>query len=434
MTLRNPWSSRNMWSMRRSPGGLVTTALVACLCPAVAAATPRPDLTIPSVNAASTLVAPGAKLGLRDTTRNAGSVAAGASKVGYVLSADRKSGPGDIALGSHSVKRLRARRSAKGTMTLTVPAITPAGDYFVLACADVGKQVRESNERNNCRAAGPVSVKAAAPEVTQPAPEQTAPNPDPGPAPGGDTTPPPQDTPPAPTAPAAPTGLTATPGSTGNVDLAWNVSSTATSYRVLRGTSSGGPYTQIATPSGPSYGDTGHPDSQRYFYVVQAVNDVGASPNSNQATALTCVDSGTDNTASSPTNLGTLTPGSAQIRNGTICRGDQDWYQVTVPETDTTATGKRMQLNMTFTTGPQSPDKLLIALWEAPASNTVNAPLYNNYFMNGSGPAPMYYAWGEIENGADNGVSDTKTFLIRISGDSDVASDSYSLNLSRSNS
>ena len=418
--------------MRRALGGFVTTAVVACLCPAVAAATPRPDLTIPSVNAASTVVAPGARLGLSVTTRNAGAAAAGASRVGYVLSADRKSGPRDIALGSESVKRLRAHQSAKGSMTVAVPAITPAGDYFVVACADVGKHVRESNERNNCRATGPVSVKAATPEVTQPAPApaETAPNPDPAPASGGDTTTPP----PTPTAPAAPTGLTATPGSTGNVELAWNASSTATSYRVFRGTSNGGPYTQIGTPTGTNYSDTGRTDSQRYFYVVQAVNDVGASPNSNQAAALACVDSGSDNTASTPTNLSTLNPGSSQIRNGTICRGDQDWYQVTVPETDTTATGKRMQLNMTFTAGLLSSDKLLIALWEAPASNTVNAPLYNNYSIYGGGPAPMYYAWGEIEGGVDNGVSDTKTFLIRISGDSNVAADSYSLNLTRSNS
>src|SRR4051812_45383764 len=104
-------------------GGLVTAALFVCLCPGVAAASARPDLTVASLHTAATSVAAGGKLGLSDTTRNAGPGAAGTSRVGYVLSADRKSGSGDIALGSHSVKRLRARQSAKGSLTVTVPAI-----------------------------------------------------------------------------------------------------------------------------------------------------------------------------------------------------------------------------------------------------------------------------------------------------------------------
>ena len=47
-------------------------------------------------------------------------------------------------------------------------------------------------------------------------------------------------------APAAPTGVTAT-GAAGSVTVAWAASPTAWRYSVYRGTTSGGPYTQIAT-------------------------------------------------------------------------------------------------------------------------------------------------------------------------------------------
>jgi cellulose 1,4-beta-cellobiosidase len=52
--------------------------------------------------------------------------------------------------------------------------------------------------------------------------------------------------------PPAPTGLTATPGNT-QVALSWNVAVGAGSYRVKRATTSGGPYTTIASPFTTSY-------------------------------------------------------------------------------------------------------------------------------------------------------------------------------------
>ncbi len=90
-------------------------------------------------------------------------------------------------------------------------------------------------------------------------------------------------TPVAPTqAPAAPTGLTATAG-TAQVSLTWTASSGATSYNVKRGTTSGGPYTQVSSVTVPSFLDTGLTNGTTYFYVVCAVNSIGESPNSAQA-------------------------------------------------------------------------------------------------------------------------------------------------------
>src|SRR5690606_5906239 len=79
--------------------------------------------------------------------------------------------------------------------------------------------------------------------------------------------------------PAAPTGLTATAGP-GQVALTWNASANATSYRVKRATSPGGPYGVIATRTTTSYTNTGLTNGTTYYYVVSALNDGGESPNS----------------------------------------------------------------------------------------------------------------------------------------------------------
>src|SRR5256884_79085 len=68
----------------------------------------------------------------------------------------------------------------------------------------------------------------------------------------------------------APTGLTTSTASTSQINLSWTASSGATSYNVLRSTTSGGPYTSIA--SGvitTSYTNTGLSAGTTYYYVVQ---------------------------------------------------------------------------------------------------------------------------------------------------------------------
>src|SRR5208282_889995 len=86
------------------------------------------------------------------------------------------------------------------------------------------------------------------------------------------------------TVPAAPAGLAASAGNA-RVSLTWNASSGATSYHVKRSTTSGGPYTQIAAPTGTTFTDTGLTNGTKYFYVVSAVNTAGESANSSEASA-----------------------------------------------------------------------------------------------------------------------------------------------------
>jgi hypothetical protein len=91
-------------------------------------------------------------------------------------------------------------------------------------------------------------------------------------------------TPTAGSIPAVPTGLTATAGNA-QVTVSWNASSGATSYHVKRGTTSGGPYTQVAAPTTRSETDTGLTDGTPYYYVVSAVGSAGESANSNEVNA-----------------------------------------------------------------------------------------------------------------------------------------------------
>lgn len=85
--------------------------------------------------------------------------------------------------------------------------------------------------------------------------------------------------------PAAPTGFTATAGN-GSIALAWNASTGATSYNVLRSTTNGSGYKLIAGGvSGTSFTDSKLVIGTTYYYVVQAVDAGGPSVNSTQASA-----------------------------------------------------------------------------------------------------------------------------------------------------
>ena len=89
--------------------------------------------------------------------------------------------------------------------------------------------------------------------------------------------------------PAAPTGLTAT-GGVGLVRLGWTASPQATSYHVKRATTSGGPYTSIATnTTSLVYTNTGLGNGIFYYYVVSAANSAGESSNSAETNAMTCL-------------------------------------------------------------------------------------------------------------------------------------------------
>lgn len=90
--------------------------------------------------------------------------------------------------------------------------------------------------------------------------------------------------------PSAPSNLAATAVSASQINLTWTDNSgIETNNVVMRSTTSGGPYTTIATLGAnvTSYSNTGLSANTTYYYVVKATNANGSSPNSNQASALT---------------------------------------------------------------------------------------------------------------------------------------------------
>jgi hypothetical protein len=89
--------------------------------------------------------------------------------------------------------------------------------------------------------------------------------------------------------PAAPASLSATATGTG-IALTWATVTGASEYHILRGTVSGGPYTQISTATGTTFTDTGVTGGTTYFYVVRAANSATCeSGNSPQASATATV-------------------------------------------------------------------------------------------------------------------------------------------------
>lgn len=93
--------------------------------------------------------------------------------------------------------------------------------------------------------------------------------------------------------PAAPQDLTAATGpGAGEIALAWSPpvsdgGTALTGYKVYRSTTTGGPYTHIASPTGTTYQDGGLAAHTTYHYVVSAVNAVGEGPTSAEASNTT---------------------------------------------------------------------------------------------------------------------------------------------------
>jgi hypothetical protein len=78
-----------------------------------------------------------------------------------------------------------------------------------------------------------------------------------------------------------------TPSGVGSaqITLGWTAQSNANGYAVLRGTSNGGPYTQVGTTTTTVYNDrTGLTNGNTYYYVVQPLQGTTEICQSNQAT------------------------------------------------------------------------------------------------------------------------------------------------------
>jgi subtilase family serine protease len=114
----------------------------------------RPDLVMAAVNNPPATAVRGTSIQVSETVWNKSSFNATATfRVQYYLSLDGLKNGGDRLLtGYRTVVGLAANVSLPATTLVTIPAATPAGDYFLLVCADDTFLVIESNETNNCLA------------------------------------------------------------------------------------------------------------------------------------------------------------------------------------------------------------------------------------------------------------------------------------------
>jgi len=296
----------------RAWSAALLTALLASA-PAVAAK-PRSDLAETSVKASATSVLGGETVKLTDTAKNGGRAKSGRSSTGYYLSDDRKKGKGDVLLGRRSIKRLKHKKSSKGSKVVKIPAATPPGAYYVLACADSKRKLKEKSERNNCKSSAKrLTVKVAT--------------------------------------------LMPTP------------------------------------PSGGGSGCSG------------------------------------DDLPACAQDLGTIDPGQGRHVDGSITPGDVDWYKLRIHEANPSTAGG-MELDYTFAAGSANPGSggiLDVEFWDPAAIGPGDAYVVASASETGI-PASFQYHWGE--SGSEDGIDDSRTFLIKIRGQDSSRSNDYTLDLS----
>jgi hypothetical protein len=109
-----------------------------------------PDLTISSITAPSSANR-GSTISIGDQTKNIGSEIAGTSTTKFYLSTNKTYESGDIYLGSRSIPTLSAGATNSGSISVTIPAGIPTGNYFIIAIADANRVVVEASEVNNTK-------------------------------------------------------------------------------------------------------------------------------------------------------------------------------------------------------------------------------------------------------------------------------------------
>ncbi len=168
--------------------GAVALVVAAPSAAATKTPAPRPNLSVSSVSDPPSQLQPGGSYTATVTLRNKGRASAKVSQLAVALSTDDRLSDADIVLAT-AQRALRAGRRSVLSLRVSVPAALPAGSYRILACADQLGRVKESSEKDNCRAARltltvrplqslPAPPAPAAVTVQVPAPTPPAPTPD----------------------------------------------------------------------------------------------------------------------------------------------------------------------------------------------------------------------------------------------------------------
>ena len=110
---------------------------------------PLADLAVQGASANPLSTVAGNTVALNCSIYNIGAGSANSSSVGYYLSTDATLDAGDQLLGNSVGYALNSGQSSTRYATVTIPAGTAAGSYYLLFAGDYLGQVSESNETNN---------------------------------------------------------------------------------------------------------------------------------------------------------------------------------------------------------------------------------------------------------------------------------------------
>jgi subtilase family serine protease len=111
------------------------------------------DLTVHALHAPGWATG-GASIQIGDSTKNLGPGASPATTTTFYLSADPVADAGDVVLGERAIEPLPAWGRSAMVTTVTIPAGTAPGTYFLLAVVDAAGLVPELSEANNTRYRG----------------------------------------------------------------------------------------------------------------------------------------------------------------------------------------------------------------------------------------------------------------------------------------
>jgi hypothetical protein len=231
-------------------------------------------------------------------------------------------------------------------------------------------------------------------------------------------------------APAAPLCFYTAPGQY-KIPLRWSESFGATSYKVKRATTSGGPYTTIATVTAPSYVDTAVTNGTIYHYVVSAVNSTGEGANSAQDSTtpenppLLNITFG--GTANDNLNNANGTEGAAKAFDGNAgtkwLSSTQCWLQYDFG-TGVSQTVKRYDITSANDVPTRDPRDWQLqgsndgSSWTAVDTRTAQASFPNRYqTMSFSVASPGAYRYYRFNVTANNGATSTQISELALFSD-----------------
>lgn len=138
------------------------------LASSVQAAAPRANLAASKLTATPTTLQVGARIAAAVKVSNGGLATARKTKTFFLLSADDRRSGDDLRLASVSTAKLKVTKSRTVKFSGAIPAETPVGKRFLLACADGTRTVREKSERDNCKSVA-ITI-TATPTIAGPTP------------------------------------------------------------------------------------------------------------------------------------------------------------------------------------------------------------------------------------------------------------------------